>query len=82
MNEKTKITKGTIIRTIALALVLLNFILEKTGHPILNISESEIGSFVEMAVSAATIIVCWWKNNSYSKKAIKADNFLKHLRQE
>lgn len=75
-----KISKGTIIRTIAVVLVILNIILERKGIDVINVSEYEIGMFVETVIEIAVIVIGFWKNNSYSEKAIKADQFLKYLR--
>ena len=77
-----KITKGTIIRTLVLAFVLINYILGKMGINLIDISESQISEFVEMAVSVLAIIAAWWKNNSFSDFAKKADEYLKQLRGE
>lgn len=75
------ISKGTIIRTIMLGLVVINYVLKATGHDILNVSESQVGEFVETAISVATIIVCYWKNNSISEYAIEADKLLLQLKE-
>ena len=75
------ISKGTIVRTISLAIVLINIILKKFGVDLINVSESEILTGVEMLIEIAVIVVAWWKNNSYSKNAIKADEFLKELKE-
>jgi len=74
-----KISKGTIIRTIMLILVVINFTLKQTGHDILNIDETEVGAALETIISIAVIAVAYWKNNSVSQNAIKADEFLKSL---
>lgn len=74
-----KITKGTIVRTIMTVLVIINMILKQTGHTVLEIDEDSVASFVEIAVEAAVIIVAWWKNNSFSENAKRADAFLKQL---
>ena len=76
---KQKITKGTIIRTAVLFIVIINFILQKLGMDIIDASESEIANFIEMLISVATIVVAWWENNSVSQNAIKADMFLQQL---
>ena len=76
-----KITKGTIIRTILLVLVIVNFALERMGIDIIPVSESGVAMFVETAIEIAVIAVAWWKNNSFSEKAIKADAFLKELKE-
>lgn len=75
-----KISKGTIVRTVMLVIVIINLILKQTGHAIIDVSENEILSVVETIIELAVIIVSFWKNNSYSKNAIKADIFLKELR--
>lgn len=76
-----KISKGTIVRTISLAIVLINIVLKKIGVDLINVSENEILTGVEMLIEVAVIVVAWWKNNSYSKNAIQADEFLKHLKE-
>lgn len=77
-----KITKGTIVRTIMIVLVIVNMILKQTGHSVVNIDEDSVASFVEIVVEAAVIIVAWWKNNSFSENAKKADAFLQQLREQ
>lgn len=76
-----KISKGTIVRTVMLVIVIINLVLKQLGHDLINVSESEILSVVEMIIEIAVIAVSFWKNNSYSKNAIKADEFLKNLRE-
>lgn len=75
------ISKGTIVRTISLIIVLINIVLKKIGIDLINVSENEILTAVEMLIEVAVIVVAWWKNNSYSKNAIQADEFLKNLRE-
>lgn len=77
-----KITKGTIIRTLLIIVVMINFVLEKFGIDLIPADESTITIFVETALEIAVIIVGFWKNNSYSKHAIRADKFLRQLRGE
>lgn len=75
------ISKGTIVRTISLLIVLINIVLNKCGIDAINVSESEILSLVEVLIEIAVIAVSFWKNNSFTEKAIKADEFLKTLRE-
>lgn len=75
-----KISKGTIVRTIVLALVLLNLLLKALGKPVIDVDEGSILYWLEFAIEIAVIIVAYWKNNSVSPAAIKADEFLKELR--
>ena len=76
-----KISKGTIVRTIMLVVVLINMILKHFGLDVIDVSESEILSIVEMLIEIAVIIVTFWKNNSFTDKAIKADEFLETLKE-
>ena len=76
-----KITKSTIVRTILILIVIVNFILERCGVDIIPTDESAILMFVETAIEIAIIAVGFWKNNSFSEKAIKADKFLQQLRE-
>ena len=75
------ITKGTIVRTILVILVIINFVLERMGVDVIPVSESGILMFVETGIEIAIIAVGFWKNNSYTQNAIKADEFLKALRE-
>ena len=77
-----KISKSTIIRTILVAIVIINFILEKLGVDLIPVDESIIGMFVETFIEIAVIVVGFWKNNSFSQAAIRADEFLKELRND
>lgn len=75
-----KISKGTIVRTIVLALVLLNLLLKALGKPVIDFDEGSILYWLEFAIEITAIVVAYWKNNSISAAAIKADEFLKELR--
>lgn len=79
MNN-VKITKGTIIRTIALAVVLFNLLLKALGKPLIEYDEGTVMHWLEYIIEIAVILVTFWKNNSFSPEAIKADNFLQNLR--
>ena len=76
-----KVTKSTIVRTILIVIAILNFALEKFGVDVIPVSESWILMALETAIEIAIVAVGFWKNNSYTEKAIKADAFLKELRE-
>lgn len=80
--ENLKISKGTIVRTIMLIIVVVNMILQHFEIDIIKVDESQVLSFVEITLELAVIITTFWKNNSFSKKAIQADEFLKTLKEE
>ena len=75
-----KISKGTIIRTVLMVLVVINMILKANGKSVINISESEIARFLEYAIEIGIIIANWWYNNSFTEKAKKAQAFLEELK--
>lgn len=76
-----KISKGTIVRTIMLVIVIINMILKACGKNIINIDENQVLTVLEYIIEIAVIAVNWWKNNSFTDKAIKADEFLKTLKE-
>ncbi|MBO5957554.1 MAG: phage holin [Bacteroidales bacterium] len=75
-----KISKGTIARLIAVVIVIVNMILKAVGKPIIDIDEGTILAVVEAFITIAVVVVAFWKNNSFSEAAIKADAFLKQLK--
>ena len=75
------IKKSTIIRAIMLLIVLINLGLKAFGIDVISVDESLIASIVEMLIEVAVIVVAFWKNNSFTPKAIKADEFLQQLRE-
>ena len=66
----------TLARTIFLALTLINLILSAFGKVPLQLEESFIYEVCSLAAVLVASIVAWWKNNSFTKAAIKADEVL------
>lgn len=75
-----KIKTDTIIRTIILALALVNQILTTTGHSVIPISDEQVTQIITLAVTVGASLWAWWKNNSFTKHAIAADDYLKELK--
>jgi SPP1 family holin len=73
--------KSTIIRSILFALVILNMALKAAGKDMIDVDEGTVASFVEMLISAAILFLSFWKNNSFTKNAQKADVYLKKLKE-
>ena len=76
------ISKDTIIRTIVLVVALINQILTTLNINPLPFSNEETYNIVSTVVMAVASIWAWWKNNSITKNAIKADEYLKELKGE
>ena len=73
------ITAGTVARLICLVLAAINQIfLLKTGHSLLPIESSELESWITTGLTFAASAWAYWKNNSWTKEAIEADDTL-HL---
>ncbi len=70
-----KISAGTAARTIILALALINQILTASGHNIIDISSEDINTLISTGFTVFAAIMAWWKNNSFTKNAIKADKY-------
>ena len=64
---------GTIARTACLALALTNQILSAAGKPVLPIRDDQLESLVTTGLTVAASLAAWWKNNSFTPAAIKAD---------
>lgn len=76
-----KISKETIIRTVLLAAAIINMALNAFGKNTLPFTDDEISEAVSVCFMAVTSVIAWWKNNSFTKKAIKADEYLEELRE-
>ena len=76
-NSIMTISAGTIARTICLCLALVNQILTATGHSVINISDESINTLISTGFTIVTAIVAWWKNNSFTQSALKADEVMR-----
>lgn len=72
--------KDTIIRTIVLALALINQILTSTGHSVIPVTDAEVSELVSLLFTIGAALWSWWKNNSFTKEAQEADDYLKKLK--
>lgn len=77
-----KITAGTIARTIVLALALVNQILAACGISVIPIEDETINTLVSTAFTVVTALIAWWKNNSFTKKALAADLYMRNENDE
>lgn len=74
------IETGTIVRTVVLAVALFNQVLVMAGKSPLPFTNEEVTEGVSMILTAGASIWAWWKNNSFTQAAIKADDVLKNLK--
>lgn len=78
MNVKT----DTIIRTLVLVLALINQILESTGYSIIPVTDEQLSELITLVFTIGASLWAWWKNNSFTKNAIKADEILAEMKSE
>lgn len=74
------ISAGTIARTIILVMALLNQALSAAGKPMLPIEDTQIEALVTTLWTVAAAVIAWWKNNSFTRAAIKADSYMAALK--
>lgn len=75
-----KISVGTIVRTICLALALINQLLVVSGHSVLPIADEQVEQIITLGATLITSLVAWWKNNSFTQAAIAADETLQSIK--
>lgn len=71
-----KVEKETIVRTVVLIIALLNNILTMSGYNPLPFSDEEVYTAATAALTVGATLWAWWKNNSFTEKAIEADKVL------
>lgn len=77
---KAKIAPDTIARTIVLVLALINQLLAIFGKGTIDITENDIYQVVSIIFTIVSAIAAWWYNNSFTKHAIRADDYMKALK--
>nr|DAU51874.1 MAG TPA: holin [Caudoviricetes sp.] len=74
------ISAGTIARTTCLLLALTNQVLSALGKPVLPIESATVEQLVTAGITTVTALVAWWKNNSFTPEAIKADETMERMK--
>ena len=77
-NVKTE----TIVRTVILIVALINQALTVAGKSLLPITDDQITEVITLTITIGASLWAWWKNNSFTQPAIKADEILKDLKRE
>lgn len=72
----------TIARTVILAVALINQVLAILGKNKLPFADEDIYQVVTLLFTIASSAWAWWKNNSITKNAVKADEYLAGLKQQ
>ena len=74
-----KIKVATMARTAVLILALANQILTATGHSPIPVDDAQLEQLISTGMTVGAAIWAWWENNSFTKEAIAADNYLESL---
>lgn len=75
-----KITVGTIVRTVILAVALINQILVASGHSVIPIQDEEWEALITTGATVITALIAWWKNNSFTAAARIGDFHMRKAR--
>ena len=78
--DKLNISAATIARTAVLLLALTNQVLSAASKPVLPIESEQLEQLVTAGITIGASLWAWWKNNSFTKAAIAADNHLADLK--
>ncbi len=73
-------TMSTRVRTVVLIISLINVILNSFGKNPLPFSDEQIYNAASMVETAVISLITWWKNNSFTVEAVRADEILKELK--
>lgn len=72
-TEKKMPSKATVIRTAVLVLAIANNALAIAGKSPLPIDSETLTEVISFGFTTAASLVNWWYNNSFTQKAIEAD---------
>lgn len=75
--DNLHVKADTIARTIVLFIALANQVMMVMGWTPVQIEEESVYTLISTIVTIAAAVWAWWKNNSFTKAAIKADEVLK-----
>lgn len=75
-----EVNPATYARYILMIVSLINMILTRTGKNPIPVSESQVYQFCTDALTTIVFIVNTWMNNSLTKQAVEADNYLEELK--
>lgn len=74
--------KAVLIRTLVLAFALVNQSLVLAGYSTLPWAEDDLEAFLTGAFTAGAAAWAWYKNNSVTREARKADEYLRELKKK
>lgn len=82
VKVKQEIKPDTIVRTICLALALLNQLLSAMGKSPLPIKDEQVEVLVTTTITIGAAVWAWWKNNSFTQAALAGDVLMRSIKQK
>ena len=76
----SKVKTSTIIRTVVLVVALVNQALTMAGKSLLPITDEQITELLTLVLTIGSSLWAWWKNNSFTAAAIKADEVMAEMK--
>ena len=70
----------TIVRTVILVVALINQVLTTMGKSVIPVNDDQLTELITLVITIGASLWAWWKNNSFTKNAIKADKVLSDLK--
>ena len=58
-------------------MALANQILTAIGHSVIDVSNDDINTLISTGFTVVSAVIAWWKNNSFTQSALKADEVMK-----
>ncbi len=80
LDKIANVSVGTWIRTVLVALSVLNLALKVAGINPIPIDENKVVEVVTLIFNVFVLIYAFWKNNSFTSSAIKADKIMHALK--
>ena len=77
-----KVKAETIARLIILIISVVNAVLAWLGKGRIDIADNTIYQLVSIIALIASSLWAYWKNNSYTDAALKADEYMKSLKED
>jgi len=77
--DNLHVSAGTVARTLVLVLAIINQILSACGKSPLPIESETLEQLVTAGFTTVAALIAWWKNNSFTTNALKADALLAKL---
>lgn len=81
-DEEIKTKASTIARTVILVVALANQILAILGRDTIPLAENDVYQFATIGLTIGSSVWSWWKNNSFTRNAKRADIYLGELRKK